>query len=88
MAKIDIIELLRNNVVTFKYTKMDGTIREARGTNARAYFDDNCVTFRGVPSTTGKINYWDIDSEGFRCFDESNVIEIVNSTPYVSKDVE
>lgn len=74
-------EELERGIVTFKFTKKDGSERIARGTRC---FDnplavgENYVPPKGTgvekPNT---ISYWDLDKEAWRCFNESSYIETI-----------
>ena len=68
---------LHNGVVNFKYTKKDGSIREAKGTlNIDIMGEEN------APSGTSNMNisdstirYFDLNSNGWRSFVTFNLIE-------------
>lgn len=72
-------EQLERGVVTFTFTKRDGSVRTAKGTRC---FDnplavgENYVPPKGtgVPKA-GVITYWDLDKSAWRCFNEDSYIE-------------
>lgn len=78
MGTIDIQrfrELLRKGEVNFSYKKIDGTIREARGT-----LDFNMIPEESHPIGTGKatsdslISYFDLDKNAWRSLRTDNLI--------------
>lgn len=71
---------LRENFETnFKFTKKDGTEREARGTlNVNMIPEEN--TPKGTQtweSPEDIVKYWDLDKEGWRSFRWEQFVEIV-----------
>ena len=68
-------ELLRKGGVNFSYKKIDGTIREARGT-----LDFNMIPEESYPIGTGKatsystISYFDLDKNAWRSLRTDNLI--------------
>lgn len=68
---------LATSVVKFKYSKKDGSIREAVGT-----LSEDIITGSGgsMPKGTGEtpvntVPYWDLDKNGWRCCIIDNIIE-------------
>lgn len=57
-------------VVAFKYTKVDGSVREARGSNANLPFRDD---ERKAPNF-GLLVYFDLDAHAFRSAKVENLI--------------
>lgn len=57
-------------VVAFKYKKVDGSIREAKGTL------DNVPAVKGSDRVKnwGNVVYYDVDSQGWRSFKAENLI--------------
>lgn len=68
-------ELLHKGEVNFSYKKIDGTIREARGT-----LDFNMIPEESHPTGTGKvtsdstISYFDLDKNAWRSLRIDNLI--------------
>lgn len=69
---------LKKNVVEFRYIKNDGTIRFARGTTNPEIIN-TLYEYKGGsgPEKYGYVNYWDVDTGGWRCFDERRLVNIV-----------
>lgn len=72
---------LKNRVVTFKYNKKDGSVREAKGTTNLELIPSEC---RPNPHSSYTVNesttrYYDVEKNGWRSF--------VNDS-FVSYDVE
>lgn len=77
MKKVDmLIEKMSKSVVNFKYQKKDGSIREAKGTTNPLLFTSNYIAKGGYgPSEYGFVSYWDVNANGWRCFDPDKFIE-------------
>ena len=68
-------EVLASGDVYFTYRKKDGTEREAYGTRNTAIIKDNNATPTGNGTEkAGVIAYYDLESEGWRCFKIENFI--------------
>lgn len=70
-------ELLKNNVVTFVYTKKDGSKRVATGT-----LKNDVLVNVEIKHTNRKANpsvqtYFDIEKNAFRSFTKSSLVKIV-----------
>lgn len=81
MEKISIKEALNKGVVTFSYTKKDGTIRVAKGTTKHSYLVDEGAQSRGGENkvaAAGYTSYYDLDKRGWRSFDEGKLVDIIN----------
>lgn len=80
MAKsdLDMIEILikrmKQEIVTFTFTKVDGTIRIARGTLRNDVLPQTTGTGRPTPENIQV--YYDVDKKSWRSFKKSNLIEI------------
>lgn len=77
--QIELKEKLRNGIVTFTYTKKDGTTRQARGTliQDRSIVGENFVAPKGTGvEKTGAISYWDLDKDAWRSCQDSSIISI------------
>ena len=79
MENQDIVKALKEELhkrqVKFKYTKKDGTERNAVGTlNPSIYGEENepVGTGRSVPEN--QVRYFDIDAQGWRSFLVENLI--------------
>lgn len=68
-------EVLASGDVYFTYRKKDGTEREAYGTrNTRIIEDHNATPVGKGTEKAGVIAYYDLESEGWRCFKIDNFI--------------
>ena len=68
-------EVLASGDVYFTYRKKDGTEREAYGTrNTRIIKDSNATPSGNGTEKAGVIAYYDLESEGWRCFKIDNFI--------------
>ena len=68
-------EVLASGDVYFTYRKKDGTEREAYGTrNIGIIKDYNATPSGNGTEKTGVITYYDLESEGWRCFKIENFI--------------
>ena len=71
---LDLLEALGQGIVSFQYTKQDGTKREARGTLRHGISEafDNYVYKTDATEkdndTQMTFTYWDLDREAFRSF--------------------
>ena len=68
-------ERLASGDVHFTYRKKDGTEREAYGTRNTGIIKDHNATPSGTGTEKiGVITYYDLDSNGWRCFKIENFI--------------
>lgn len=72
---------LANEIVSFKYTKKDGTIREAKGTTNPGIIESN-FDYSYLPKGEKDINYsdkvtryFDTEKIGWRSFQNDSLIE-------------
>lgn len=80
MTQQEFVQALRENFeIKFKFTKKDGTEREARGT-----LNKDMIPEEGTPKGTqtwetaeDMVKYWDLDKEGWRSFRWEQFVEIV-----------
>lgn len=76
-AKAETVKgLLSDNIVVFQFEKDNGEVRTAKGT-----LNTNLYTYQSK-GTQGAINtdivkYWDLESNGFRCFKKCRFIKII-----------
>lgn len=77
----DFKKKLATEVVSFKYTKKDGTIREAKGTTNPSVIETNYDS-KYLPKGEKDINYsenttryFDVDKLGWRSFQNKSFIE-------------
>lgn len=80
---------LKHNIITFKYHKLDGTIRTAHGTLAPEIIghpdsDVKKATKRRHMPNTVQV-YFDTDKNGFRCFRKSHFIKTISMQPIDKK---
>ena len=71
-------EALRERVVSFKFNKKDGTIREAKGTTKSDLIPETQLstgTGRKYTPNPNSVKYFDIEKEGWRSFNDKNFIE-------------
>lgn len=68
-------EKMAKEVVTFKYQKKDGSIREAKGTTNSEIIGSNYSSKGGFgPGNYGYKSYWDCDCNDWRCYDPDKLI--------------
>lgn len=80
MATMNIKEALKNGVVTFSYTKKDGSVRVAKGTTKNTTLMAKGVQSKGGENkvaAAGYTSYYDIDKKGWRAFAESKLVSII-----------
>lgn len=80
---------LKHNIITFKYHKLDGTIRTARGTLAPEIIghpdsDVKKATKRRRMPDSVQV-YFDTEKNGFRCFRKSAFIKTISMQPIDKK---
>ena len=75
---------LRDNIITFKFKKRDGTIRTAHGTLHPSYLPK---LRGGAPRPEHQMVYYDLDKEGWRSFRSYSFIKILNIKPVTSKPI-
>lgn len=73
MKTTELANELRKGVVHFRYTKLDGTIREAVGTLK----SDMLPSMKGGGNPTPECNqlYYDIEKKSYRSFRKANLID-------------
>ena len=71
-------DAMRKGVVKFQYVKKDGTIRTATGTLNLDIINEN-YSFKdsGGPDKYGYTPYWDIEKDGWRCFNNDSIVGIL-----------
>lgn len=77
---MDIKKELKKGIVTFSYTKKDGSIRIAKGTTNNSTLISEGATSKGGENkvaNAGYTSYYDIEKKGWRCFAESKLVEII-----------
>ena len=78
MTRKEIINILNLDVQEFKYTKVDGTERVARGTRNPMLIDEYDATPKGTGiEKEGVIAYYDLDKEAWRSFREESFVEFL-----------
>ena len=71
-------ELMRKGEVKFKYTKKDGTMREARGTlNMDIIPEKDHPKGNSYELRTNLLIYFDLDKEAWRSCWEKNFIDVI-----------
>lgn len=76
--QVNLRQELRKGIVTFQFEKKDGTIRTAKGTTNPEFLADKYTSKGGSgPERYGYTNYWDVEKNGWRCFDESRLIAVL-----------
>ena len=65
---------LKNRIVSFEYTKKDGTHRQARGTLMKSELPAYRENRRARYNPRGFV-YWDVDKGGFRSFLRANFLD-------------
>lgn len=75
MTSTEIKNTLREGTFKFKYTKVDGTERTATGTLNESLLSMYGATPKGTGTEApGVVNYYDIDTKGWRSFREDNFL--------------
>lgn len=69
---------LRDNIITFKFRKRDGSVRTAHGTLHPDYLPP---LKGGGPRPEKQMVYYDLDKEGWRSFRSYSFIKILNIKP-------
>lgn len=71
----EILDLLRNNVISLQYGKADGTIRDAKATLLPEHIPQKDRSEESIEKSRAfneanpdVVTYWDIGSNGFRRF--------------------
>lgn len=74
-TKDNLVELLKSNVVTVTFTKVDGTERTMKCTLLSEYVPapSGKVLLQENAGTDGNISVWDTEVNGWRSFRVSNV---------------
>lgn len=68
-------EKMAKEIVSFKYQKKDGSIREANGTtNSEIIGSKYPSGGEFYPSNYGYKSYWDCDCNDWRCYDPDKLI--------------
>jgi hypothetical protein len=67
-------ENLAKGIVEFKYRKVDGSERTARGTRNFDKLNEFGVVLKEGTPKTGAITYYDVDSAGWRSFKPENFL--------------
>jgi len=69
-------ERLSSGVVEFKFTKLDGTLRPAKGTRSLefipAQFHPKGTSTK--PETTNVVSFFDVENNGWKSFDIANLV--------------
>lgn len=78
MTREQIIETLTRGVVSFKYTKKDGSERIASGTRHMDFIRTQGAEPKGTGTEKiGVITYYDLEKQGWRSFNEDSFIEFL-----------
>lgn len=77
------IEMLRADIVSFKFEKKDGSIRVAYGTRnrdiiARVLGPSTSSSGTKRPAREGFVTYFDIEKMSFRCFAEERFLGVID----------
>ena len=76
---------LRNNIVTFKFSKRNGEVRTAHGT----LYPDFLPALRGgSPRPEHQMVYFDMDKDGWRSFRTYKFIKILKLKPVTEKEID
>lgn len=68
---------LAKGIVTFEYTKKDGTIRTAKGTTNVGLMTKKPGNGTNYAKDAGYCIYFDLEKDNFRCFNADKLIGIV-----------
>lgn len=78
MTIIEFKDLLKTQVVKFKFEKQDGTIRTANGTlKANLIPTQPTKSIKGRTVPEDMVVYYDLDKNGFRSFHFSQFIDCI-----------
>lgn len=66
---------MATGAIKFTFEKADGTIREAWGTLKQELINYK-PNGKGRPTAAHLQLFWDVEADGYRCFDKSRLIEI------------
>jgi hypothetical protein len=78
MTREQIVEKLTSGVVSFKYTKKDGSERIASGTRNMEFIRTQGAEPKGSGvERSGVITYYDLEKTGWRSFNEDSFIEFL-----------
>ena len=78
-----LLVLLREQIVTVKFNKMDGTERVMHCTLSEEYIvgqfaeSNNVVEEKKKVDNPNRVNVWDVDKNGWRSFLMDSVIEVL-----------
>ena len=75
----ELIEEMKDKVVSFKFLKSDGSVRDAMGTVCPELLpppseEDPTKPKRERTPNYGVVNYYDIEKQSWRCFKAENII--------------
>lgn len=74
-------ELLNAGPVRFSFRKKDGSVREAYGTRNVDIVNEHDATPKGTGvEAVGVTRYYDLDKNAWRCFLDSEFIEVLEYT--------
>ena len=76
MTRTELVKALVNNAeVNFTYTKLNGEVRQARGTLMEGVIPSTALTGGGKKERPADmIVYWDLDKNNWRSFHESQLV--------------
>ena len=78
MTRQEIVNRLNTAVQEFKYTKVDGTERVAKGTRNPDVVNEHNATPKGTGvEKEGVITYYDLEKESWRSFREESFVEFL-----------
>lgn len=76
---VDIKEILNYRAARFTFRKKDGSIREAYGTRNPTLVNQNDATPKGTGvERTGVTTYYDLEKNAWRCFRDSDFLELID----------
>lgn len=64
------------HAVKFRYTKKDGSVRDAHGTLRRDMMEGWQPTGDARPEPASILRYWDLDAMAWRCFNVLNFVSM------------
>lgn len=75
MTMSDLKEMLKEAIVTVKFTKMDGTERVMKCTQNMSYIpEESRPKTESTPKAQGLVTVWDTEKNGWRSFKENSVL--------------
>ena len=76
VMNMELVERMKEGVVSFTFRKADGSLREAVGTLQAEVVAPHINGTSTRPENPTLTTYWDNGAENFRCFKKANLVSI------------